>query len=133
ELGIYAGRRTGFTGVWVDGEKIGSIGVRIVMGYTMHGFSLNVNNDLSPFNMIIPCNIQDVKMTSVCETKGLRLKAEGVAWTNSFVRAGFLTCKEVADIIVKHFANVFDAEIHKWNEDLPGLEQNYLPEMATKQ
>lgn len=101
ELGIYAGRRTGFTGVWVKGEKIGSIGVRIVMGYTMHGFSLNVNNDLSPFSMIIPCNIQDVKMTSISRVLG--------AFENPplspFDKGG------LRGIIVRHFANVFGAEL----------------------
>lgn len=65
DLGIRTGRNEGHTGVWVNKAKIGFIGVRIAMGYTMHGFSLNVNNDISPFNFIVPCGIQDIEITSV--------------------------------------------------------------------
>lgn len=64
---INSGRRAGYTGVWTDSGKIGSIGIRIVKGVTMHGFSLNVNNDLSFFEWIIPCNLKDVKITSMLE------------------------------------------------------------------
>lgn len=65
DFSITSQRLKGYTGVWVEGEKIGSIGVRIVKGITMHGFALNVNNDLEPFNKILPCNIKGVKMTSM--------------------------------------------------------------------
>lgn len=58
------------TGVWVDNKKIGCIGVRIIKGFTMHGFSLNVTNDLSPYEKIIPCNIEDIKMTTIKEIIG---------------------------------------------------------------
>ena len=58
------------TGVWVDNKKIGCIGVRIIKGFTMHGFSLNVTNDLSPYEKIIPCNIKDLKITSMKEILG---------------------------------------------------------------
>lgn len=64
---IESQRINGYTGVWVDNKKIGCIGVRIIKGFTMHGFSINVNNDLSPYEKIIPCNIKDVKMMSIQE------------------------------------------------------------------
>ena len=67
DFGIKAERKEGYTGVWVNEVKIGFIGVRLALGYTMHGFSLNVNNDLSPFEYIIPCGIQGVKITSIRE------------------------------------------------------------------
>jgi lipoyl(octanoyl) transferase len=63
--GIAASRRESLTGVWVDQRKIASIGVGVRHWITMHGFALNVCGDLSPFNYIIPCGINDVAMTSM--------------------------------------------------------------------
>ena len=56
------------TGVWVDGRKIAAIGVRVSSGWiTSHGLALNVSNDLSYFDTIVPCGIQDVSVTSVAQ------------------------------------------------------------------
>jgi lipoyl(octanoyl) transferase len=63
--GIAASRRESLTGVWVAQRKIASIGVGVRHWITMHGFALNVCGDLSPFNYIIPCGINDVAMTSM--------------------------------------------------------------------
>ncbi|HEY2626050.1 MAG TPA: lipoyl(octanoyl) transferase LipB [Candidatus Udaeobacter sp.] len=63
--GIASSRRESLTGVWVDRRKIASIGVGVRHWITMHGFALNVCGDLSPFNYIIPCGINDVAMTSM--------------------------------------------------------------------
>jgi lipoyl(octanoyl) transferase len=63
--GIAASRRESLTGVWIDRSKIASIGVGVRHWITMHGFALNVCGDLSPFNYIIPCGINDVAMTSM--------------------------------------------------------------------
>jgi len=65
----------GLTGVWVggrppEGRKIGSIGVHVNRGVTTHGFAVNVNNDLQPFEWIVPCGIDDCRMTSVCRELG---------------------------------------------------------------
>jgi lipoyl(octanoyl) transferase len=65
----------GLTGVWVGGEppegrKIGSIGVHVSRGVTTHGFALNVNNDLQPFEWVVPCGIEGVRMTSLCRELG---------------------------------------------------------------
>jgi lipoyl(octanoyl) transferase len=54
------------TGVWSGGRKIGSIGVHVSRGVTTHGFAINVDNDLQPFEWIVPCGIEHVRMTSVC-------------------------------------------------------------------
>jgi lipoyl(octanoyl) transferase len=65
----------GLTGVWVggeppDGRKIGSIGVHVNRGVTTHGFAVNVNNDLQPFEWVVPCGIEGVRMTSLCRELG---------------------------------------------------------------
>ncbi|HEV3376952.1 MAG TPA: lipoyl(octanoyl) transferase LipB [Thermoleophilaceae bacterium] len=63
-------RDTPFTGVWVGGRKIGSIGVRVRDGVSMHGLAVNVDNDLQPFEWIVPCGIDHVRMTSVSRETG---------------------------------------------------------------
>ena len=68
--GIEACVREGLTGVWVGERKIGSIGVHVSRGVTMHGFAINVDNDLQPFEWIVPCGIDGVRMTSVYSETG---------------------------------------------------------------
>jgi len=70
DFGIKGERLKGITGVWVKGEKITSIGVGIKKWITYHGFALNVNTDLSYFDMIVPCGIQGVKITSLKKLSG---------------------------------------------------------------
>jgi lipoyl(octanoyl) transferase len=71
EYGIKSGRSKGETGVWIDADvkgqerKICAMGVRCSRWITMHGFALNVNTDLNYFNYIIPCGIQNKKVTSL--------------------------------------------------------------------
>jgi lipoyl(octanoyl) transferase len=83
-------RRDNLTGVWVDGRKIGSIGVGIRRWVTLHGFALNVTTDLSYFNAIVPCGIEGCAMTSVAA-----LGREGV------------TVAEFARQMSSSFASVF--------------------------
>src|SRR3990172_657806 len=78
DLGIMAGRKEGYTGVWADNAKMGFIGVRLAFDYSMHGFSLNVNNDLSPFDYITPCGIQGVRITSVSKIINSRVEIKEV-------------------------------------------------------
>ena len=66
--GLEGWRNTGYTGVWVDTErprKIASIGVHARDWVTWHGFAFNVTTDLSFFDLIVPCGIQNVEMTSL--------------------------------------------------------------------
>jgi lipoyl(octanoyl) transferase len=65
ELGVRAGRNAPHTGVWVDDRKIASIGIHVKQWVTWHGFALNVTTDLSAFDLMVPCGIPDVRMTSV--------------------------------------------------------------------
>ena len=62
---IAAHRRESLTGVWVENRKIASIGVGVRHWITMHGFALNVSGDLSPFDHIVPCGINNVIITSM--------------------------------------------------------------------
>lgn len=68
--GIQAEVREGLTGIWTGGAKIGSIGVHVARGVTTHGLAVNVDNDLQPFEWVVPCGIEGVRMTSVCRETG---------------------------------------------------------------
>jgi lipoyl(octanoyl) transferase len=73
EHGVEAGPIEGLTGVWTQppGErKIGSIGVHVSRGVTTHGLAVNVDNDLQPFEWIVPCGIEGVAMTSLARELG---------------------------------------------------------------
>ena len=63
-------RDTPFTGVWAADAKIASIGVRVSGGVTTHGLAVNVDNDLQPFEWIVPCGIDQARMTSVARETG---------------------------------------------------------------
>ena len=70
EWGVAATRDTRNRGVWVDGAKVGSIGLCLRRGTTFHGFALNVNNDLTPFQWINPCGLAGVRMISLGQAAG---------------------------------------------------------------
>jgi len=69
EEGVAAALRTDegpdYTGVWVGERKIASIGVHVSRGVTTHGFAVNVQNDLQPFEWVVACGLPDVRMTSL--------------------------------------------------------------------
>jgi lipoyl(octanoyl) transferase len=78
DWGVEAGLLEGLTGVWVgqapppDGEarKIGSIGIHVNRGITTHGLAINVNNDLQPFDWVVPCGIEACRVTSLTRELG---------------------------------------------------------------
>lgn len=82
ELGLTATRVEGRSGVWVvDGKgerKIAAIGIRVARGVTMHGFALNVEPDLSAFEAIIPCGIEDAVVTSLAIELGRSISIDEV-------------------------------------------------------
>ena len=100
EYGLKGTRSAGETGVWLDPgiagkeRKICAIGVRCSRWITMHGFAFNVNTDLSYFDYIIPCGIQNKQVTSLQKELG-RL----------------LPLQEVKEKVKKNFEKVFEAEL----------------------
>lgn len=102
--GIYGIRLPKRPGIWVrdsQGEmKIASIGARIDRGITLHGFALNVSNDLVPFSRIVPCGLDGCRMTSMAEI--------GPATSSVPV---------VAERLAKVFSTVFHIE---WTERVSG-------------
>ena len=92
DFGIPGERNTAFTGVWTRGRKIASIGVHARDWVTWHGFALNVTTDLSYFDLIVPCGIDGVVMTSIARELGL----EGI------------DSQDVRDRVTAKFAEAFD-------------------------
>ncbi len=94
EFSIKAERSAGETGVWIDTEnnprKICAIGVKTSRWVTMHGFALNVNNDLSYFDHIVPCGITNKKVTSMKNELNVNIDKN-----------------EVKRIIIKNFTKIF--------------------------
>lgn len=75
EYGVTAGRRRGYPGSWCDADgprprKIGALGVRVERGVSYHGIALNITTDLAGFNLINPCGIPDVTVTSIAREAG---------------------------------------------------------------
>jgi lipoyl(octanoyl) transferase len=71
EHGVAARTIEGLTGVWTEGErKIGSIGVHVSRGITTHGLSVNVSNDLQPFEWVVPCGIEGCQVSSLSQELG---------------------------------------------------------------
>jgi lipoyl(octanoyl) transferase len=92
EAGVVAQTIAGLTGVWTEGErpptvspkparKIGSIGLHVSRGVTTHGLAINVNNDLQPFEWIVPCGIEGVAMTSLARELGAEQDLDAFAET----------------------------------------------------
>ena len=79
DFGVAAQRRDGQPGAWVGDEKIAFIGVRISRGITTHGFALNVSPDLSYFQHIVPCGMENLVVTSMERVLGRPVSIDHVA------------------------------------------------------
>ena len=99
EFGVVAGRKARYTGVWVGNRKIAAIGVSIRRWITGHGFALNVSNDLSLFQNIVPCGIGEFGVTRLQE---LYAGAE---------------VDLVRKRIIKHFGDIFEVEFEVAQEE----------------
>lgn len=78
EFGIEAHREAGYTGAWVGDAKIAAIGIKVTKWVSMHGFALNVSNDLHLFQTIVPCGIADRPVTSMQQILGHEVPMESV-------------------------------------------------------
>ena len=108
-LGIPAERSAGQTGVWTKGRKIASIGIHVKQWVTFHGFALNVSTELDYFDLIVPCGIAGVTMTSIRRELGSAAPPYLAAATR--------------DAVTEAFGRVFDRVPH------PALPQDWnLPE-----
>jgi lipoate-protein ligase B len=103
-LGIAAGTNPGLTGVWTRGRKIASIGIHVKQWITYHGFALNVSTDLSYFDLIVPCGIRDVVMTSVTMESG---RTDTALWSDT------------RQAVLDGFAQVFSLEAIEAEPALP--------------
>ena len=99
---IRAARNPGLTGVWTEGRKIASIGVHARLWVTWHGFALNVTTDLSYFDMLVPCGIANVTMTSV-EQELLRREQAG----NACLAPSPALSEEARDAVILGMAETF--------------------------
>lgn len=92
QLGVDAGRRKGFPGLWVENKKIASIGVRVSKFITYHGMAINIQNDLSIFDFIIPCGLDNIEMTSVLKETGKQHPMNQVK-------------DKLKELLIKHFSD----------------------------
>ena len=92
DYGIQGERNTAYTGVWTRGKKIASIGVHARDWVTWHGFALNVTTELSYFNLIVPCGIDGVVMTSIARELGVEK----------------VSARDVTERVTAKFAATFD-------------------------
>jgi len=91
QFGVHSTRRKGSPGLWIGERKIASIGVRVSRYVTYHGMAINIRNDLSIFDFMVPCGLDNVEMTSVLKETGRKIPMNKIK-------------REMRDILVRHFS-----------------------------
>jgi len=112
-FGLQASRDKKYTGVWIEDRKIAAIGIKISRWITMHGFAFNINTDLSLFAGIIPCGINDKKVTSL--EKELKGKVD---------------ISEIKIILLDYFVDVFDYHKIKYLSKEQIQQSNYVHQLT---
>ena len=102
DFGLAATRVEGLNGAWIGDRKVGAVGVRISRWVTMHGLALNANSDLTHFDLIVPCGIQNKTVTSLSAELGRTVSAA-----------------DVIDPLARHLADLFDTTV-EWQDAVPG-------------
>ncbi|MBA4393148.1 MAG: hypothetical protein C0407_06320 [Desulfobacca sp.] len=91
---VLAFRKKGLPGVWVEGHKIASIGIGVQKGVAFHGLAINYAHNQAHFDLITPCGLEGVRMTSLLEVKGQAIKPASLREQVAF-----------------HFGEVFDVQL----------------------
>lgn len=91
DFDVEAYTEQGITGVWVSNRKVAALGIKVSWWVSMHGFSVNVNPDLSMYDGIVPCGISDRKVTSLEEILG-----------------GPVLIEEVEKNLIRHLGDIFE-------------------------
>lgn len=104
DIDIKGEQISGRSGVWVThgpiAKKIAAIGIRVAKRVSMHGFALNCNNDLSPFEAIVPCGISDAEVTSISQELGQDFSvSQVIPLVEKQILAGALLKKSTASVI----------------------------------
>lgn len=102
EYGVASRQEAGYTGVWVDDRKIASIGIAVTHWVAYHGFALNVDPKLEHFDLIVPCGLRGVSMTSLTREAGRAIDVQ-----------------EVRERLVAHFRNEFGFSLVETREGMP--------------
>lgn len=98
DLDIQADRIEDFRGVWIGKEKIASIGIAVRRGITFHGLALNYDPDLAHFELISPCGLEGVKMTSI-----------------SKISRAPINPNRLRRLLSGHLAKIFNLELQPWS------------------
>ncbi|MCC7365892.1 MAG: lipoyl(octanoyl) transferase LipB [Dehalococcoidia bacterium] len=91
DWGVRGERVPGARGVWIGGRKVASLGINVRRGVTMHGIAFNVDPDMSHFDLINPCGMKDVEMTSLSHEAGKHVPMD-----------------PVVDSFIFHFGRIFE-------------------------
>ena len=103
DYGLKGERSAGETGVWLDAHikgkerKICAMGIKCSRWITMHGFAFNVNTDLTYFDHIVPCGIQNKKVTSLAQELGRIIDFEEVKYRVKKHFEAIFPCKLIGE------------------------------------
>jgi lipoyl(octanoyl) transferase len=97
-----------YTGVWIDDRKLASIGVHVQRHVTTHGFAVNVDNDMRPFEWAVACGLHGVRMTSIADERGETALTRPPASTPlALAREPSVALDRFAERVVARFADAF--------------------------